>query len=154
MKNTPSRFAGFTLIELLVVISVIGILAALLLANFAGIRDRGDDASRKSNLKQLQSALRLMYNDAGSYPTTGAAGISCDAISIAGPPPYAIGSYMQGDIATQIPGCRYRSTTTDTFTACVPLNNTNDREREAPTGTDKCPNDPTMTGTYFCVCAN
>lgn len=62
-----SKF-GFTLIELLVVISIIGILATMLLANLNSTRGRARDAVRKSDLRQLVSALRLYYNDEGGYP--------------------------------------------------------------------------------------
>lgn len=59
---------GFTLIELLIVVAIIGILSALLSANFIGVRQRGRDAQRKSNLRQIQSALELYRSDQGSYP--------------------------------------------------------------------------------------
>ncbi len=58
---------GFTLIELLIVVSIIGILATLLLVNFIGIRQRARDASRKSDLKQIQSSLELYRSDQGVY---------------------------------------------------------------------------------------
>ena len=61
---------GFTLIELLVVIVIIGILASLLMVNFIGIRARARDAQRKSDLRQIQSALELYRSDSGSYPAT------------------------------------------------------------------------------------
>ena len=59
---------GFTLIELLVVISIIGILATLVTANLNSARQRGRDAQRKSDLRNIQTALRLYYNDKGIYP--------------------------------------------------------------------------------------
>src|SRR3989304_7436700 len=59
---------GFTLIELLVVISIIGLLATLLVANFNAARARARDAQRKSDLRQIQTALRLYYNDTKRYP--------------------------------------------------------------------------------------
>jgi len=70
--NKKQRLLGFTLIELLVVISIIGVLSALLMANFAAIRERGRDAQRKSDLKQIQKALEL-YKDSQTpiqYPQT------------------------------------------------------------------------------------
>ncbi|MEK7497940.1 MAG: prepilin-type N-terminal cleavage/methylation domain-containing protein [Patescibacteria group bacterium] len=68
---------GFTLIELLVVISLIGVLAVLVLPNLNAARERGRDAARKSDLKNMQTALRLYYNDYGKYPmSTGAFEIS------------------------------------------------------------------------------
>lgn len=63
---------GFTLIELLVVVSLIGILATLVMANLTSGRSRGRDAQRKSDLKQISTALRLYYNDVGSYPASSA----------------------------------------------------------------------------------
>ncbi len=59
---------GFTLIELLVVISIIGILATLVSANLNSARARARDAARKSDLKNMATALRLYYNDKGVYP--------------------------------------------------------------------------------------
>jgi type II secretion system protein G len=61
---------GFTLIELLVVISIIGILATLVAANLNSARSRARDAERKSDLKNISTALRLYYNDKATYPTT------------------------------------------------------------------------------------
>ena len=62
---------GFTLVELLVVISLIGVLATLILANLNAARERGRDAVRKSDLRNIQTALRLYYNDNGGYPIAG-----------------------------------------------------------------------------------
>ncbi|MEX2013270.1 MAG: type II secretion system protein GspG, partial [Candidatus Levyibacteriota bacterium] len=57
-----------TLVELLIVISIIGVLTTLLMANFIGVRQRARDGQRKSDLRQLQSALELYRSDQGSYP--------------------------------------------------------------------------------------
>lgn len=61
---------GFTLVELLVVVSLVGILATLVLANLNSARQRGRDAQRKSDLKNIATALRLYYNDYGTYPNS------------------------------------------------------------------------------------
>lgn len=64
--------AGFTLIELLVVISIIGILTTLVAANLNAARVRARDAERKSDLKNISTALRLYFNDNGSFPDNSA----------------------------------------------------------------------------------
>jgi len=56
------------LIELLVVISIIGILTTLVAANLNSARGRARDAQRKSDLKNISTALRLYYNDKSRYP--------------------------------------------------------------------------------------
>lgn len=66
--NAKEKRAGFTLIELLVVVSLIGILATLVLANLNAARQRGRDAQRKGDLRNIQTALRLYYNDYNKYP--------------------------------------------------------------------------------------
>ncbi len=59
---------GFTLVELLVVISIIAVLAAVLMANFMGARERARDAKKIQDLYALKSALRMYYNDNQRYP--------------------------------------------------------------------------------------
>jgi prepilin-type N-terminal cleavage/methylation domain-containing protein len=61
---------GFTLIELLVVISIIGVLATLIMANFNSARERARDAQRKSDLKQFQTSLEnFANNNSGLFPS-------------------------------------------------------------------------------------
>lgn len=71
-----STSSGFTLIELLVVIFIIGVLAALLITNFAGIRNRASDSKSKADLIQLKKSLRLYYNDYQSYPNNSGSDIA------------------------------------------------------------------------------
>lgn len=61
-------YSGFTLIELLVVIAIIGILTGLVGSNFVRSRVRARDAERRSNLKDIQTALEMYMNDNGRYP--------------------------------------------------------------------------------------
>ncbi len=74
--NTPIKIGGFTLIELLVVVSLIGVLATLVLANLNAARQRGRDAQRKSDLRNIQTALRLYYNDYDNYPANMAGNVA------------------------------------------------------------------------------
>jgi len=59
---------GFTLIELLIVVAIIGVLSTFLMTNFIGVRQRARDAQRKSDVRQLQSALEMYRADQGVYP--------------------------------------------------------------------------------------
>ncbi len=61
---------GFTLIELLVVIAIIGLLSTLAVVALNNARQKSRDAKRVSDIKQVQTALELYYNDANAYPAT------------------------------------------------------------------------------------
>lgn len=67
---------GFTLIELLVVISIIGILAAFIVASFTSAQQKARDSKRKSDLDAVKKALVLASNDCtgGGYPVIGGFG--------------------------------------------------------------------------------
>lgn len=68
MCKYTKRQAGFTIIELLVVIVIIGILAAIALPKFIGVREDANIAVSKSNLKTIQTAVERYYMDTGAYP--------------------------------------------------------------------------------------
>jgi len=67
---------GFTLIELVTIIAIIGILATVLtiIINPATQIQKAHDAQRKSDLKQVQQALELYYQDNGQYPANDSSG--------------------------------------------------------------------------------
>lgn len=71
MKNNKR---GFTLIELLVVIAIIGLLSTLAVVALNNAREKSRDARRLSDVKQIQTALELFYNECNSYPIISAAG--------------------------------------------------------------------------------
>ncbi len=59
---------GFTLIELLVVIAIIGLLSTLAVVALNNARQKARDSKRVSDIKQIQTALELYFNDKNSYP--------------------------------------------------------------------------------------
>lgn len=110
---------GFTLIELLVVISIIGILATLVTANLNSARSRARDAERKSDLKNISTALRIYYNDKAGYPTT----LSFGAPLISGSTTYM--EKVPDDPLTE-QNYNYTSSDTDTFVLSACLENASD----------------------------
>ncbi len=81
-KNLVKVQQGFTLIELLVVVALIGVLATLVLANLNAARERGRDTERKADLRNIETALRLYYNDKGVFPQHNASSeiMGCGAV--------------------------------------------------------------------------
>lgn len=72
MKNLRNKNEkGFTLIELLVVIAIIGLLASVVLLALNSARAKSRDAKRLADVRQIASALELMFNDKSAYPTSG-----------------------------------------------------------------------------------
>ncbi len=59
---------GFTLIELLVVIAIISMLMGIIMVSVSSARQKARDSKRVADLKTIQLALSLYYNDNGMYP--------------------------------------------------------------------------------------
>lgn len=84
MKHSLSR--GFTLIEILVVMLIIAVLATIGAGSFQSSQQKGRDARRKSDLKQISVALEAYFNDTGQYPLSSAQGeiMGCDQEQVCG----------------------------------------------------------------------
>lgn len=72
--KSQKKIGGFTLIELLVSMAIIGLLAAILLPNFVGARQRAKDSQKIQELNSVKNALSLYYGDNQGYPD----GSACD----------------------------------------------------------------------------
>jgi prepilin-type N-terminal cleavage/methylation domain-containing protein len=59
---------GFTLIELLTVIAIIGLLMTIIVVSLGGAKAKSRDARRVADIKNIQLALSMYYNDNGMYP--------------------------------------------------------------------------------------
>jgi prepilin-type N-terminal cleavage/methylation domain-containing protein len=60
---------GFTLIELLVVIGIIAVLTSIAVVALGSARKKARDAKRVSDVKAVQNALELYYQESNGYPT-------------------------------------------------------------------------------------
>lgn len=60
--------SGFTLVELMVVIGIIGILASIVYASFGNARASARDDIRKTDIKNLELAIKLYKAQNGRYP--------------------------------------------------------------------------------------
>ncbi len=126
MKNFINKVkkdgAGFTLIELLIVVAIIGVLATLLMANFIGVRQRARDAQRKSDLRQIQSALEIYRADNSSYA------LSLPSCGL--PFVYNGTTYMQKVPCDALGGSYAFSSAGTTYLITACLENTNDSQKD------------------------
>ena len=67
----PRRPHGFTLIELLIVVVIIGILAAIAIPKWQNTKQKAYEASMRTDLRNIASAMEAYFNDNDlTYPTT------------------------------------------------------------------------------------
>ena len=156
---------GFTLIELLVVITIIAILVGVAAASYTKAQQKARDGKRKSDLKAVQQALELYFQQNGKYPayvSTGAdAGKIVCNVGLEGTLTWGTSAFTCNSITylnllpkdptnqTLSAGYYYTSTGTppNSYVLSAKLENNNDPDRI--TGTTPC--DPETSRDY---CAN
>ena len=67
IRDRMREESGFTLIELLAVILIIGILTSIVLSQFIGHKDRGEDAQAKSNARNLVTQVEACFAAEANY---------------------------------------------------------------------------------------
>lgn len=91
------RDQGFTLIELLVVLAIIGLLAGLILPALSAAREKAKVAKVMVELRQLEVALEMYYEDHERYPPVR---VSCNSSErdhwCQLPPELVEGAYVPG----------------------------------------------------------
>ncbi len=67
MAHRRADDSGFTLIELAVVILIIGILLAIAIPNFLGVRRGAEDKAAQSSLRTSLTLAKAAYGNSGDY---------------------------------------------------------------------------------------
>lgn len=68
MNMLKKKSKGFTLIELLTVISIITVLSSVAVVGVNSYRTKSRDAKRTADLKKIEEALYVYFNEYGHYP--------------------------------------------------------------------------------------
>jgi general secretion pathway protein G len=68
MRNTKQE--GFTLLEVMVVIVILGMLAAFIVPNVMGNKEKADQKAAVANIVSLENSLDMYKLDNSAYPTT------------------------------------------------------------------------------------
>jgi general secretion pathway protein G len=69
VKRNRRRSRGFTLIELLLVMVILAILAAVVVPKMVGRSEQAKEASAKTGISSIETALNTFEVDTGRYPT-------------------------------------------------------------------------------------
>ncbi len=83
MNVTIKKQVGFTIVELLIVIVVIGILSAITIVAYNSVQGGARDTTRKSDLRQVMTALEIQHAETGEYPSV--VGVNAPSSCISAP---------------------------------------------------------------------
>ena len=75
-KRIAKEESGFTLIELLVVIIILGILLAIAVPSYLGLKDRANKAAAMSNIRSLVPDIEQYNADNNGYTGISPAGLT------------------------------------------------------------------------------
>ncbi len=153
---------GFTLIELLVVISIIGILAAFIVASFTSAQAKARDSRRKADLDALKKALELQKSDStgAKYYGSTTSGLATTYIKAVPTDPKdgSAYAYYPGPGSAVTPPCNSPSVCSD-FRLEAVLENTGDLQASEsqsqcslPSGWLAANTPPAYTATTYVVC--
>ena len=95
MKNRETEqhaSGGFTLIEVLLVVAILGILAAVVVANFSGHGEKARIRATRASIKNISTAIEVYDVDTGRYP----AGLD-NLLKSSGEPAWS-GPYLRGGV--------------------------------------------------------
>jgi general secretion pathway protein G len=91
--------SGFTLVEILIVVVILGILAAVVVPQFAGASETARTSSLKGSLQVIRSQLELYDSHHSAYPTLVQLGSSWNVLTqktdAAGDPGTTYGPYLR-----------------------------------------------------------
>jgi len=69
IRHMPATYRAFTLVEILIVVVILGILAALVVPQFASASESARSSNMTGSLQVIRSQLELYESNHNSYPT-------------------------------------------------------------------------------------
>ena len=101
MKAIETKRSGFTLIEVLLVVAILGILAGVVVVNFAGKQKKTMISATYTSIKNISLAIDMYEVDTGRFPSTLQALITSDSS------PNWSGPYLRGELPVDAWGTAY-----------------------------------------------
>ena len=115
-KRLAKDDEGFTLIELMVVVLIIAILIAIAIPTFLGARNRAQERSAQSNLRNALTAAKTIYTDNSTYVAATTAALEAAAPEL---------DFVAGGTASGDPKTISVTTTADTVKMVAKVNGQN-----------------------------